>query len=72
MFKHVLLVQWPLNVDFSKPELVGMKGTRNFYLQTDQQVKIGLWLVYLSKYTYNSFKLNKICFQANVTSVFTK
>lgn len=38
-------VQWPLNVDFSNPESVGMKGTRNFYLTTDQQVKIGLWLV---------------------------
>ncbi|OAD52879.1 Monoacylglycerol lipase ABHD12 [Eufriesea mexicana] len=38
-------VQWPLNVDFSKPELIGMKGTRNFYLKTDQQVKIGLWQI---------------------------
>lgn len=36
-------VQWPLNVDFSNPELVGMKGTRNFYLTTDQHVKLGLW-----------------------------
>ena len=38
-------VQWSLNVDFSKPESVGMKGTRNFYLKTDQQVKIGLWQI---------------------------
>lgn len=38
-------MQWPLNVDFSKPESVGMKGTRNFYLKTDEQVKIGLWLI---------------------------
>ena len=46
MSKHdIFLVQWPLNVDFSKPESIGMKGTRNFYLKTDQQVKIGLWLV---------------------------
>lgn len=41
----IFLVQWPLNVDFSKPESVGMKGTRNFYLKTDEQVKIGLWLI---------------------------
>ncbi|XP_078034317.1 lysophosphatidylserine lipase ABHD12 isoform X1 [Augochlora pura] len=34
-------IQWP--VDFANPESVGMKGTRNFYLNTDQQVKIGLW-----------------------------
>ncbi|KAG6797129.1 monoacylglycerol lipase ABHD12 isoform X1 [Apis mellifera caucasica] len=38
-------VQWPLNVDFSKPESVGMKGTRNFYLKTDEEVKIGLWQI---------------------------
>ncbi|XP_031832490.1 lysophosphatidylserine lipase ABHD12 isoform X2 [Nomia melanderi] len=38
-------VHWPLNVDFSKPESVGMKGTRNFYLITDQEVKIGVWQV---------------------------
>ncbi|KAF3420181.1 hypothetical protein E2986_09447 [Frieseomelitta varia] len=44
-------VQWPLNVDFSKPESVGMKGTRNFYLKTDQQVKIGLWLSLLNDST---------------------
>ncbi|XP_026670050.1 monoacylglycerol lipase ABHD12 [Ceratina calcarata] len=37
------IVRWPINVDFSKPETVGMKGTRNFYLKTDQQVKLGLW-----------------------------
>lgn len=38
-------VHWPLNVDFTKPESVGMKGTRNFYLTTDQQVKLGLWQI---------------------------
>lgn len=37
------VVRWPFNVDFSKPETVGMKGTRNFYLKTDQQVELGLW-----------------------------
>ncbi|XP_076668618.1 lysophosphatidylserine lipase ABHD12 isoform X1 [Andrena cerasifolii] len=37
------LVQWPFNVDFAKPELLGVKGTRNFYLKTDEQVTIGLW-----------------------------
>ncbi|XP_076751516.1 lysophosphatidylserine lipase ABHD12 isoform X2 [Xylocopa sonorina] len=36
-------VQWPINIDLSKPELVGIKGTRNFYLKTNQNVKIGLW-----------------------------
>lgn len=36
-------VQWPLNVDFAKPETVGLKGARNFYLTTDDKVKIGVW-----------------------------
>lgn len=45
LYNYIFLVQWPLNVDFSKPESVGMKGTRNFYLKTDEQVKIGLWLI---------------------------
>ncbi|KZC04183.1 Monoacylglycerol lipase ABHD12 [Dufourea novaeangliae] len=42
-------VNWPLNVDFSKPESVGMRGARNFYLITDQQVKIGAWWVAMFK-----------------------
>lgn len=36
-------VQWPLKVEFSNPKSVGLEGARNFYLYTDQQVKIGAW-----------------------------
>lgn len=36
-------VYWPLNIDFSKPESVGLKRVRNFYLYTNEQVKIGVW-----------------------------
>lgn len=38
-----ILVHWPLKIDFSNTELVGLEGARNFYLHTDQQVKIGAW-----------------------------
>ncbi|XP_012276941.1 monoacylglycerol lipase ABHD12 isoform X2 [Orussus abietinus] len=38
-------VSWPPNINFSKPENVGMNGTRNFYLKTDQQVKLGAWQI---------------------------
>lgn len=40
-----LSVQWPLKVEFSDPKSVGLEGARNFYLHTDQQIKIGLWWV---------------------------
>ncbi|XP_054005988.1 lysophosphatidylserine lipase ABHD12 isoform X5 [Hylaeus anthracinus] len=38
-------VQWPLNVDLTKPESVGLKGARNFYLKTHQDIKIGVWQI---------------------------
>ncbi|XP_031779958.1 lysophosphatidylserine lipase ABHD12 isoform X2 [Nasonia vitripennis] len=38
-------VHWPVGVDITKPETVGMKGTRNFYLTTDENVKIGAWQI---------------------------
>ncbi|XP_011152504.1 monoacylglycerol lipase ABHD12 isoform X3 [Harpegnathos saltator] len=38
-------VQWPLKTDFSDPGSVGLEGARNFYLHTDQQVKIGIWQI---------------------------
>lgn len=35
-----------------------MKGTRNFYLKTDEQVKIGLWLITdIQIYIFNLFIL---------------
>lgn len=45
-----LSVYWPLKVEFSDPKSVGLEGARNFYLHTDQQVKIGLWWVIVEIY----------------------
>ncbi|XP_014219697.1 monoacylglycerol lipase ABHD12 isoform X2 [Copidosoma floridanum] len=36
-------VHWPLDIDLTKPDTVGLKGARNFYLTTDENVKIGAW-----------------------------
>ncbi|XP_043473987.1 lysophosphatidylserine lipase ABHD12 isoform X2 [Leptopilina heterotoma] len=38
-------VHWPLSIDFSNPEAIGIQGARNFYLTTDEGVKIGAWQV---------------------------
>ncbi|XP_043282748.1 lysophosphatidylserine lipase ABHD12 isoform X3 [Venturia canescens] len=38
-------VCWPPSTDFSKPQLRGLEGTRNFYLTTDEKVKIGAWQI---------------------------
>ncbi|KAF7992028.1 hypothetical protein HCN44_001353 [Aphidius gifuensis] len=36
-------VYWPVNVEFDKPEILNVQGARNFYLHTNENVKIGLW-----------------------------
>ncbi|XP_066603801.1 lysophosphatidylserine lipase ABHD12 isoform X2 [Prorops nasuta] len=38
-------VSWPPNVDLANPSSVGLEGARNFYLHTDQNVKIGVWQI---------------------------
>ena len=37
------IVRWPWGVNFSEPESQGLVGTRNFYLETEPGVKIGVW-----------------------------
>ena len=37
------LVRWPFGVDFSDPESQGLTGARNLYLETDGEVKVGVW-----------------------------
>ena len=38
-------VKWPKLVDFDRPENEGLEGTRNFYLDVEKGVKIGVWHV---------------------------
>ncbi|XP_046355788.2 lysophosphatidylserine lipase ABHD12-like isoform X1 [Haliotis rufescens] len=37
------LVRWPPFIDLSKPSDFGLNTTRNFYLQTDNGVHVGVW-----------------------------
>ncbi|XP_068238812.1 lysophosphatidylserine lipase ABHD12-like [Palaemon carinicauda] len=36
-------VNYPRAIDFSNPESEGLPGTRNFYLDTEDNVKVGVW-----------------------------
>ena len=37
------LVKWPKHVDFDRPDNEGLQGTINFYLTSEDGVKIGVW-----------------------------
>ena len=41
--KHLFSVKWPKSVDFSRPEDQGLEGARNFYLETDPGIVVGIW-----------------------------
>ncbi|CAG0881332.1 unnamed protein product [Darwinula stevensoni] len=36
-------VRWPRNIDFRRPERLELNGTRNFYLQTEDNISLGVW-----------------------------
>jgi len=36
-------VHWPKHIDFDKPENEGLQGARNFYINTDLKVEVGVW-----------------------------
>jgi len=36
-------VHWPKLIDFEDPESEGLLGARNFYLQTEKNVQVGVW-----------------------------
>lgn len=38
-----LTVRLPLFFDPEQPEKKGLPGTRNFFLETDKNVKVGVW-----------------------------
>ncbi|XP_018374029.1 PREDICTED: monoacylglycerol lipase ABHD12 isoform X1 [Trachymyrmex cornetzi] len=57
-------VHWPLKVEFSNPKLVGLEGARNFYLHTDQQVKIGAWQILPRSLLNNSIPATDEAYEA--------
>ncbi|XP_044008566.1 lysophosphatidylserine lipase ABHD12-like [Aphidius gifuensis] len=36
-------IPFPINIDLKKPETLGINGARNFYLHTNENVKVGVW-----------------------------
>ncbi|KAK7073293.1 Protein abhd12b [Halocaridina rubra] len=36
-------VNYPWSIDFGHPENEGLPGTRNFYVETERDVKVGVW-----------------------------
>ena len=38
-------MRWPWGVNFSEPSTQGMVATRNFYLETEPGIKVGVWWV---------------------------
>ena len=36
-------VRWPPFIDFTQPELLGLGDTRNFYLQVNSDIRLGVW-----------------------------
>ncbi len=36
-------VKWPKSVDFDQPDEQGLEGARNFYLETEPGIRVGVW-----------------------------
>jgi len=44
--RHMIFLpylRWPTGVNFSETELHGLNATRNFYIETEADVKVGVW-----------------------------
>ncbi|XP_034939458.1 lysophosphatidylserine lipase ABHD12 isoform X2 [Chelonus insularis] len=61
-------IHWPPSIDFTKPELVGLQGTRNFYLCTDEDVKIGTWQLLPKSLLNDSAEFNDEYFEAALSN----
>jgi len=46
--RHLIFLpylRWPVGVNFSRPDVQGLNATRNFYLETEAGVSVGVWHV---------------------------
>merc|ERR1712136_165201 len=44
--RHMIFLpylRWPTGVNFSETELHGLNATRNFYIETEADVRVGVW-----------------------------
>jgi len=42
---YFILVRMPSSVNYSHPEIYGIRGTRNFYIKTNDNMTLGVWYV---------------------------
>lgn len=42
-FLIIVSLRWPIVLDYSRPELHGLRGARNFYIPTEPKVRVGVW-----------------------------
>ncbi|XP_058792044.1 lysophosphatidylserine lipase ABHD12 isoform X2 [Phymastichus coffea] len=61
-------VHWPLGLDLTKPENVRIEGARNFYLTTDEKVKIGAWQILPQSLLNQSIPKNEEVYEALLKS----
>ncbi|XP_057320141.1 lysophosphatidylserine lipase ABHD12 isoform X1 [Microplitis mediator] len=61
-------VHWPPSLDFNKPETIGLEGVRNFYLHTDENVKIGAWQMLPRSLLNDTTILNDEYFEATLAN----
>lgn len=61
-------VYWPFKTDFSDPKSAGLEGARNFYLSTDQQVKLGAWQILPRSLIDNSSSMTDEDFEAALSN----
>ncbi|KAK3922473.1 Lysophosphatidylserine lipase ABHD12, partial [Frankliniella fusca] len=47
-------VRWPRNFNYSAPEKAGLFGVRNFYLTTDEGIRLGVWHILPASLINNS------------------
>ena len=57
--KKLFLVYWPKHINFNLPEDEGLEGARNFYLETDPNVEVGVWHILPRSLVKQSIDKNK-------------
>lgn len=40
---YFILVRRPFNVSYNQPDVHGLRGTRNFYINTYDNMTLGVW-----------------------------
>ncbi|XP_011342157.2 monoacylglycerol lipase ABHD12 isoform X2 [Ooceraea biroi] len=61
-------VYWPFKTDFSDMKSAGLEGARNFYLCTDQQVKLGAWQMLPRSLLNNSIPTTDEAYEAALSN----